>query len=393
MNWVDLIVLVIAGLAAWRGWRRGLLGQVFELGGGFIGLLLGLSLGPRIASAFTDKGDVSGALFSLSAVLLFVTIGQTIGFLAGHRLGDRARSTGLGGIDSAVGSGFGVVVWFVSFWLLGSVLIHGPSKSLAKGLQRSSFFEVTNAVFPEPPDLLAYLQQYLNTSGFPQVFVGLPTLSEPVDLPPRGDTRDAYNAAKDSTVRLLVEACGGVQLGSGWIYDGDSIVTNAHVVSGGNEVTVQELNGNEVIGAVVLFDPKTDVAVVRADGLTGEPLNLITEVLDRGSGGATLGYPGNRDGQLVAKRAAVQGSYPARGRDIYGRNETTREVYELRSPVRQGDSGGPFVLPDGSVAGVVFAASTTDGDIGYALTGNEVQDEVTRGASRTEPTGTGSCTQ
>jgi S1-C subfamily serine protease len=60
--------------------------------------------------------------------------------------------------------------------------------------------------------------------------------------------------------------------------------------------------------------------------------------------------------------------------------------------VRQGDSGGPFVLSNGDVAGVIFAASTTDGDIGYALTAGEVADEIETGSGRTEAVGTGRCT-
>lgn len=392
MNWVDLVVLAIAALAAFRGWRRGLLGQIFELGGGFIGLIAGIAFGPKLSAIFIEKAGIGAALLSLFFVFVFVTIGQTLGFIAGHRLGGHARSGGLGELDSALGSGFAIVVWFISFWLVGSMLVQGPSRELAKGLQRSTLLKATNKLLPQPPNLLAALQQYLNTTGFPQVFVGLPRLSEPVRLPPRGEARQAVRAADDSTVRLLIEACGGVQLGTGWIVDPDSVVTNAHVVAGGRDVRIQELNGNEVIGRVVLFDPRTDVAIVHAPGLQGPPLRLETASFDRGEGGATLGYPGDENGRLVTHAAAVQARYPARGRDIYGRSAVTREVYELRSPVRQGDSGGPFVLPDGSVAGVVFAASTTDGDIGYALTGAEVQDEIEEGSSRTEPTGTGSCT-
>ncbi len=385
-------MLLIAALAAARGWRRGLLSQIFELGGGFVGLIVGVTLGPRIASAFTEQPGVAAALTSLFLVFVFVTLGQTLGFMAGHRLSDQARSGGLGSVDSALGSGFGVIVWFVSFWLLGSLLVQGPSRPLAKALRKSALLQATNDVMPEPPNLLAYLQKYLNTSGFPQVFIGLPRLSDPVDLPPRGEAREATLKAQDSTVQLTIAACGGLQLGSGWIVDADSVVTNAHVVSGGRDVTVTELSGNEVVGRVVLFDPKTDVAVVHVTGLTAEPLPLETAIQERGTGGATLGYPGDRGGQLVAKRAAVQDSFDAVGRDIYGRSSVTREVYELRSPVRQGDSGGPFVLTDGSVAGVVFAASTTEGDIGYTLTGPEVEDEVSTGAARTDPVGTGSCT-
>ena len=109
--------------------------------------------------------------------------------------------------------------------------------------------------------------------------------------------------------------------------------------------------------------------------------------------GATLGYPGDADGQFVPTKAAVQAFYEATGRDIYGQALVTREVYELRARVEQGDSGGPFVLPDGRVAGVVFAASTTDADTGYALTGAEAEDEVMEGSQRTEPVDTGRCTR
>jgi hypothetical protein len=89
----------------------------------------------------------------------------------------------------------------------------------------------------------------------------------------------------------------------------------------------------------------------------------------------------------------VQAYYPdARGRDIYGRGQVNRAIYELRSVIRQGDSGGPFVLADGRVAGVDFAASTTDSETGYALTGGQVVGDVRRGASRSAPVATGPCT-
>jgi S1-C subfamily serine protease len=184
-------------------------------------------------------------------------------------------------------------------------------------------------------------------------------------------------------------------LGTGWIAAEDTVVTNAHVVAGGSEVMVEQEEGigtGGLPGAVVLFDDRIDLAVVRVDGLSGPSLRLTTAELNRGSPGATLGFPGAQGGALDASRAAVQQLFNARGKDIYGRRDVLRQVYELRAHVRQGDSGGPFVLPNGRVAGVVFAASTTDGGTGYALTGAEVQDEVRRGAGRTSAVATGSCT-
>jgi S1-C subfamily serine protease len=390
VNLLDVVVVVLALALGYRGWHKGLVGQVFELGGGFLGLLVGIALGPRIAAAFTDRPGLQGALISLLVVFVLLSIGQTAGYIVGHRGGVLAKRARLGGVNQTLGGGFGVIITVITFWLVGSLLVSVPSRPLARAFRGSAVLRVVGDVLPQPPNLVFYLRQYLDTSGFPQVFAGLPRpLAPQVDLPPGRDARAAAQAAQESTVRIVVPACGGTQLGSGWIAADSMVVTNAHVVAGGNSITVEDSGGRHA-GRVVFFDPRTDVAIVRADGLEGRPLDLASRPLDRGEGGATLGFPGG--GELATHAAAVRDRYSAVGLDIYGRGEVSREVYELRSPVRQGDSGGPFVLPNGSVAGVVFAASTTDVGTGYALTGEEVMDELEEGLASTAPVGTGRCT-
>ncbi|MFN2389992.1 MAG: MarP family serine protease [Actinomycetota bacterium] len=394
MNLVDLVVLALAVVAALRGWRLGLLGQVFELGGGFGGLMLGVALGPQVADMVTEGNNVQGAVVSLVTVFVCVSVGQTVGYLLGHRFGSLAQRVRLGAVNSGLGSALGVGVVLLSFWLVGSLIANvSPSRDVSRAFVRSRVLASLNDALPQPPDVLGELRQYLDTSGFPQVFVGLPrSVSPPVDLPSNAAARRAVDAARTSTVRILVPACGGTQLGSGWVAGEDTVVTNAHVVAGGEEVTVQQTNGVEVSGSVVLFDPRTDIAIVHVDGaLSGPVLRLDTDALGRGTPGATLGFPGAGGGRQVWHRAAIAASYRARGKDIYGRAEVTRAIYELRSPVRQGDSGGPFVTTEGDVAGVVFAAATTDGRTGYALTGFEVQDEVRAGIGRATPVATGRC--
>ena len=351
MNLVDAAVILLSALAAWRGWHRGFIGQLFEFGGGFLGLIAGVALGPRIASLFTDQAGPEAALISIAAVFVMLSIGQAIGFIAGHRFAQLAQRARLGMFDAGMGAVLSVVVTFVSFWLIGGVLIHGPSKDLAKALQKSSTLGFMNDVMPPPPDVLAYIRQYLDTSGFPQVFSGLPRpIGEPVKLPTNAEARRAGERADDSMVRVVVPACGGTQLGSGWIAAPNTVVTNAHVVSGGDSVTLQDPEGDHV-GTVVLFDPETDVAIIHVEGLDGPPLDLETAEQERGTTGAKLGYPGTSDGQLDIRPAAVQAQYNATGKDIYGQADAMRDVYELRARVRQGDSGGPFVLSNGDVAG------------------------------------------
>jgi S1-C subfamily serine protease len=386
---------VLATLSAFRGWRLGLLGQVFELGGGFLGLIGGVALGPSVARAFTDGDGLQRVLISLVVVFVLMSVGQTIGHLLGRRGGAMADRARLGRLNSGLGATFGVGITIVSFWLVGSLLVHGPSRAIASPFRDSRLLQVTNDLMPPPPNLLAQFQQYLNTSGFPQVFAGLPPdLGAPVKLPSAGQARRVVQRTKDSVVQLSIAACGGTQLGSGWIAAPSTVVTNAHVVSGGDNVVVRQLNGGEVAGTVVVFDPRTDVAVVHAEGLSAPPLELDRSNLERGTSGATLGYPGNAGGRLVTHAAAIAARYEdANGLDIYGRRDVSRDVYAIRSPVRQGDSGGPFVTFEGKVGAVVFAASTTNGDTGYALTGSEVADEIARGSKSTTAVDTGGCTR
>ena len=390
MNTVDGALLILLFLAAVRGWLRGAIGQVFGLGGGFLGLLAGIALSPRLAPHLVSGGGIKVAVVSLVLVVVFAIAGQLAGFVVGHRFGRMAHSGGFGALDSALGAGVGILLTLLAVWVVATLLVQGPSVRLAREMRQSHILRVVGRVLPAPPDVLAYLREYLNTSGFPQVFVGFPRpAGPPAKLPKGKEAAAAVASARSSTYRIVAPACGGAQLGSGWLASPRHVVTNAHVVAGAAGVRVE--TGDAIVsGRVVLFDPDTDIAVILLDGSLSDPvLQLARRPLARGAPGATLGYPGGV--RLDAERAAVQDRFQAVGRDIYGEGTVSREVYELHAFVRQGDSGGPFVLPSGRVAGVVFAASTTDPETGYALTAQEVQDEIQNGVGSQRPVPTGHC--
>ena len=390
MNAADVVILCLVALASIRGWLRGLIGQAFGLGGGLLGLLAGLALGPRLAPKLIEGDGLGVAILALLIVVVLVGVGQTIGSLIGHRFGRLARGANLGLPDSLLGAAFGVAVTLLVAWLIGNLLVSGPSRRVAGEVRGSAILSFLDDSLPPPPHLLAYLGRFLDGSGFPQVFIGLPRRpGPPVDLPAGGAARAAARAADQSTLRIVSPACGGTRLGTGWLAAPSTVVTNAHVVAGGSSVEVQSDAGESHPGKVVLFDPRTDLAVVHVDGIHQPALRMAMRAQSRGTTGAALGYSGG--GRLGVAPAAVQDRFSAVGRDIYGRDPVSRAVYELRAKVSEGDSGGPFVLRNGRVAGVVFAASTTSGSIGYALTAAEVADEVAEGRAATSEVSTGAC--
>jgi len=187
---------------------------------------------------------------------------------------------------------------------------------------------------------------------------------------------------------VIGPACDVIQEGSGFVAAEGYVVTNAHVVAGMDDPEVRSAAG--VAGAdTVLFDPDLDLAVLAVADTPGTPLTLAIEPLERGSPGAVLGYPNG--GPLDARRAAVLRTLQSVGPDIYGRADVDRLVVELQTVVRPGNSGGPFVLSNGRVGGVVFAASSADEDIGYAIASSEVDDILQSAIGRTSEVDTGPC--
>ncbi|MGH2757344.1 MAG: CvpA family protein, partial [Actinomycetota bacterium] len=154
VNLVDLAVLLFAALAAYRGWHRGFIGQLFEFGGGFIGLIVGVVIGSRVAGVFTDAAGPTAALIAIAVVFIMLSIGQAVGYLAGHRFGMIARSVKLGAFDSAFGAALSVLITFLAFWLIGSLFVQGPSKEFSRALRKSEALKFMNGVMPAPPDVL-----------------------------------------------------------------------------------------------------------------------------------------------------------------------------------------------------------------------------------------------
>jgi S1-C subfamily serine protease len=274
-------------------------------------------------------------------------------------------------------------------WFIGLNLVNGPVPQIASEIRGSAIVRALDSALPHPPSLLAQVRLFFNRFGFPDVFVGIPPPpAEPVRPPSQAQARRAFESADQSTLQIVGEACDHIIEGSGFVVADSYVLTNAHVVAGVRQPHVQSRDGGSFPATTVLFDPDLDLAVLRVEG-TPAVLPLLETLAGRGAKGAILGYP--EGGPLTGNAGAVRDTISAVGHDIYGRSEVDREVYELQAVVRAGNSGGPFVLVDGRVAGVVFAASTTDKGIGYAIPTTVAIPDLRSAIGLTERVSTGTC--
>ncbi|MGQ0669917.1 MAG: MarP family serine protease [Actinomycetota bacterium] len=388
MNLLDLVLVLLLAFAAFSGYRRGAALQLLTYGGLLVGLILGALFAPALASLAEDPATQAG--IALATLLALAGFGDGAGWLLGSRVRAATRGSRFRPADAAAGSLVSVTAVLLCTWFIALNLVNGPFPALAGEIRRSAIVRVLGATLPEPPSLLAEVRRFFNRFGFPEVFSGLPPEpAGPVREPSEAQAQRAFDAADQSTVRIVGEACGAIQEGSGFVIAPSYVLTNAHVVAGVDAPQVQTQDGESQEAETVLYDPDLDLAVLRVAETPGPALEFVDGDVGRGAKGAVLGYP--EGGGLTGVGAAVRGFIRATGRDIYGRGTVVRDVYELQAVVRPGNSGGPFVLVSGEVAGIVFAASTTDGDVGYAITSPDVLPDARAAVGRMAPVPTGDC--
>ena len=387
MDVVDIALIVLMLAAAVHGLRLGALMQILTFGGFWLGLLLGAVLSVALVGSSRSQTVRTGVTMGLvlGLAMLLAMAGRVVGGWSNGLL----RRHHLGPLDSGLGVGVAVVAVLLSAWLVGNLVASGQYAWLGSAVQRSDILRSVDQVLPPVPSVFARVQSFLSARGFPPVFAALsPPIAAPVRVPTAAQATAIAGKAGDSTVKVLGEACGSLQEGSGFVAGPGLVVTNAHVVAG--ESQTQVVVGSGKYGATtVLFDPSFDLAVLRTAAPLGPPLTIAADPVVRGTQAAVLGYP--EDGPLTIGSAGVTAVLTAEGRDIYNVGLVVRSVYQLEAVVRPGNSGGPLIGPHGQVIGVVFSRSTTDNGVGYALASPGVLTRVDRAEQVRTPVGNGAC--
>jgi hypothetical protein len=391
VNLVDLGIIALLAIAIVVGWNSGLFPQLLGLAGAVVGGLA-VVLALLIARDVLDSLDPAVRAVGVLTVLLgAVAVGEGLGANLGGAVRQRASSRVVGQADNLGGALIGLAQGILVVWLIGGAIAAGPIPRIAASAQRSFIVRTISSILPPPTAFVDELGRWLDATSLPDLFIGLePFPAAPVDTPTSADANRIAHAAEASTIRVRAAACGQISSGTGFVVQlGGYVVTNAHVVAGSREVVVSFDGAAPIPAEVVLFDPKLDVALLHAPGLSAPALVFATSSPGRGTVGAALGHPGG--GGLRVIPAAVSNSYQADGRDIYGTGRVTRSIVELRAAIKRGDSGGPLILRDGTVGGIVYAEAVTDPGVGYALGPVDVALRVKPAYGATAIVSTGAC--
>ncbi|MEA2198532.1 MAG: hypothetical protein QOJ25_2583 [Solirubrobacteraceae bacterium] len=376
VNWVDWVIIAVAVLFAIWGYLQGIIVGGLSLAGFVLGAVIGARIAPLVLSG--GSHSIYAPVFGLVGALLVGALLATLLEGLGIRVRFALRIPGLRTVDGLLGAVLTACVGLGLVWIVGAVSLAAvTSPSLRQDLRHSVILRDLDNVLPPSGAILNALSRY----------DPLPSLNGPsanVPRPTKGILAKAgVRAAFPSVVRVVGTACGlGIE-GSGWVAAPGLVVTNAHVVAGEDDTTVQVGgNGAGLPAKVILFDPTNDVAVLSVSQLSEHPLSLAASPR-AGTAVAILGYP--EDGPFHAEPGRIGITKPVITDNAYGNGPVLRKITALRGRVKPGNSGGPLVDGAGRVVAMAFAQITNSapdtGPGGFAIPPDVIRSELAKARS------------
>ena len=179
--------------------------------------------------------------------------------------------------------------------------------------------------------------------------------------PPQQSQSQLVKATVDAVVLVVVNDGAGkpVAEGSGFIVSGDGkIVTNHHVIEGAKSLTVKLNNGAFFsVDGVLADDPDHDLAIIKVPGKNLAFLSLAD--IDR----VAVGDHVIAIGSPLGLENSVSDGIVSGFRD----DGTGKSWIQTTAPASHGNSGGPLLVMDGKVAGVVTWKASQGENLNFAV--------------------------
>ncbi len=391
---LDLILIALIAAFAVAGYRQGFIIGVLSLAGFVVGVTVGAVIAPSVSRALA-KSLSWQAFLAILVVFGMAVLGMLVA--SGIGVAVRSRLTGRPAtfIDSLGGAAVNVTAVVVVAWLIASFVINAPFPAISRQVTDSAVLRTVDRVMPRDalylpvfPQLRSLLANGLYTPVFSAI--GAETGTNLAAPDPAVLTSQSLSRVEPSVVKIkgVAPSCSLQIEGSGFVISPQHVLTNAHVVAGVTSGPFVYADGAVYRGRVVLYDPQRDLAVIDVPGLTAPPLQFAPQATV-GTSAIVAGYP--LDHALAVRAARIGRSETAYGPNIYQTSVVHRQIYPIRAQIEPGNSGGPLLSTGGEVYGVVFAASTSMSDTGYALTAAEVASDAAAGSNATTGVSTQNC--
>ncbi|MBP0021566.1 MAG: trypsin-like peptidase domain-containing protein [Cyanobacteria bacterium SBLK] len=161
--------------------------------------------------------------------------------------------------------------------------------------------------------------------------------------------------------------------GSGFIIDADGVIlTNAHVVSGADEVNVTLQDGREFDATVLGSDPVTDLAVVKIKGASNLPVTPLgdSDRLEVGDWAIAVGSPGGLNNTVTLGIISTLD----RPSSQVGIPDKRLNFLQTDAAINPGNSGGPLLNAAGEAIGINTAIRANATGIGFAIPINKAKE-------------------
>ena len=190
---------------------------------------------------------------------------------------------------------------------------------------------------------------------------------------------ELFEKSEEGVVKIRTDSVdsftgtGGV--GSGFVYDIlGHIITNAHVVDGGDKITVTFLDGSQYNSEIIGVDRFTDIAVIKVNEKPRllHPLTVgDSSFLKVGEEVAAIGNPFGLAGSMTSGIVSQIGRLlPSQDTGF-----SIPDVIQTDAAINPGNSGGPLLNMRGEVVGINTAIQSSIGEfsgIGFAVPSNTI---------------------
>ena len=383
LNWIDLIIIALIIAAIIWGTRVGVVIQACTAIGLAVGLIVAGWLFPHLLRPIHDRTLLT--IINVNLVLIVAIYSAIRGYDLGHKIHFSLGKGKLHIVESSLGALINTVAVLALSWILFNTVGRFPFEGLSNSSNDALIVQQLTNHLPPVPAVFAEFNRLVDPNSPPRIFEK--TTPKPPKQYSQTEFAQAVAKAQYSTVRITSFGCGSIVSGSGFVVGPKLVATNAHVIAGVKRPIIK-YNNRSYQAVPVLFNPSLDLAVLRVDGLDAPSLKLANDTLDVNTTVAVLGFP---QGVRLYSAGVIRNDLYLFGRNIYDLGVIKRNIYEIQAEVDEGSSGGPIVLSDGRVAGMIFAKSKEVEGYGYALTSSSLASQINQAQKAKLRISTGAC--